>query len=93
MLIWRKKGKKLHSLNYDYKKRPSRQEFGNDFIENGSFYIFKPEIIKKYKNRLSGKIGLFVMDSWKLFELDEPDDIKFCEIIMKNYLLKKNYFK
>ena len=28
------------------------------------------------------------MESWKLFELDEPSDIKFCELIMKNYILK-----
>jgi len=42
---------------------------------------------------LGGKIGTYVMDSWKLFELDEPSDIKFCELIMKNYLLKKNKLK
>ena len=28
------------------------------------------------------------MDAWKLFELDEISDIKFCELIMKNYILK-----
>jgi len=30
------------------------------------------------------------MDFWKLFEIDEYDDVFLCELIMKNYLLKKN---
>lgn len=35
------------------------------------------------------------MEPWKLFELDELSDIKFCELIMKNYILnnKKNIRK
>ena len=44
--------------------------------------------IRKVKNRLGGKIGTYVMESWKLIELDEPNDVKFCELIMKNYILK-----
>ena len=35
------------------------------------------------------------MESWKLFELDELSDTKFCELIMKNYILnqKRNRLK
>jgi len=35
------------------------------------------------------------MESWKLYELDELSDIKFCELIMKNYILnqKRNRVK
>ncbi|MBC8250758.1 MAG: acylneuraminate cytidylyltransferase family protein [Candidatus Nitrosopelagicus sp.] len=96
MFIWERDGGKLKSINYDFRKRPRRQDFKDGYIiENGSFYIFTPEIIHKLKNRLGGKIGTYVMEPWKLFELDELSDIKFCELIMKNYILnnKKNIRK
>jgi len=86
-LIWKKKQKTYQSLNYDYRNRPRRQKFEEQYVENGSFYIFKPKILEKYKNRLGGKIGIAVMEFWKSFELDEINDIKFCEIIMKHYIL------
>lgn len=90
LLLWKNSKNNLSSLNYDFKNRPRRQDVKEYVIENGSFYIFTPKLIKKLKNRLGGKIGTYVMDSWKLFELDEPSDIRFCELIMNNYLLKKN---
>jgi len=94
--FWKESKKTLKSINYNYKKRPNRQDLVDNYvIENGSFYIFTPKLIKKLKNRLGGKIGTYVMESWKLFELDELSDIKFCELIMKNYILnqKKNRLK
>ena len=90
LLLWKKSKKTLQSINYDFKKRPRRQDFKDYLIENGSFYIFTPNLIRKLKNRLGGKIGTYVMESWKLFELDEPSDYIFCELIMKNYILKNN---
>lgn len=90
LFLWKKTKQNFTSINYDYKNRPRRQNFKDFVIENGSFYIFTPEILNKYDNRLGGKIGTYVMDSWKLFELDEPSDIQFCQLIMKNYILKNN---
>lgn len=86
--IWRKKGNSYSSINYDYKNRPRRQDFEKQYVENGSFYIFKPTTLKKYQNHLGGRIGMSLMEFWKSFEIDEHDDVKFLEIIMKNYLLK-----
>ena len=73
------------SLNYDYKNRKRRQDVKNQYLENGSFYIFKPEIIKKSKNRLAGKIEVAEQEFWKSFEIDSIENLKFSEIIMKNY--------
>lgn len=87
--IWgRKSNGKYHSINYNFQKRPRRQEFSDQYVENGSFYIFKPYFIKKFKNQLSGKIGITLMEFWKSFEIDNNKDLEFCEIIMKHYLLK-----
>lgn len=88
LFLWKKNKNNFSSVNYDYRKRPRRQDFKNYFIENGSFYIFRPNLISKGKNRIGGKIGIHIMESWKLFEIDEVSDLKFCEMIMKNYLLK-----
>ena len=90
LLLWKKSKNNLKSINYNFQKRPRRQDFKDNFIENGSFYIFTPNLIRKFQNRLGGKIGTYIMASWKLFELDEPSDYKFCELIMKNYILKNS---
>ena len=88
--IWNKNKKGVwNSVNYDYKKRPRRQEFEKQYEENGSFYMFKPEILRKYKNRLGGKIGIAEMEYWKHFEIDNLEDMFLCEVIMKNFLIKK----
>ncbi len=86
--IWRKKDKSYSSINYDFNNRPRRQDFEEQYVENGSFYIFKPKIIKKFKNQLGGKIGISLMEFWKSFEIDNFDDLKFLKMLMKNYLLK-----
>jgi len=88
--IWKIINSKYKSINYNYKKRPRRQEFPDQYVENGSFYIFTPELIKKNKNPIGKKIGISLMEFWKSFQIDEFDDILFLKILMKNYLLKNN---
>jgi len=78
-LIWRKSGGKLESVNYDYADRKRRQDFKEQFVENGSLYIFKPEILLRYNNRLGGKIVVSEMEFWKSFEIDDMDDLNFCQ--------------
>ena len=73
--IWRKKNKKLNA-NYNYKKRPRRQNIEKKYLENGSFYIFNAEKFLKFKNRIFGKIGLYEMKKINSFQIDESDDIK-----------------
>ena len=89
--IWKMtKRKRLLSINYNYKKRLRRQDFEEQFVENGSFYIFKPRIIQKYNNQLGGKVGITLMEFWKSFEIDDIEDVEFCKIIMEHYLLKNS---
>ncbi|HOI30237.1 MAG TPA: acylneuraminate cytidylyltransferase family protein [Melioribacteraceae bacterium] len=86
--IWSKKKKYFHPLNYDYLKRPRRQDFFQ-YVENGSIYIFKPWILKKNKNRLGGKITLYEMEDWQLYQIDSPDDIHQLEAIYERH---RNHF-
>jgi N-acylneuraminate cytidylyltransferase len=67
-----------------------RQNITPQYSENGSFYIFKPDILKKNKNRFGGKIGIYEMDAWKIYEIDEADDIEICNYFMTTKILKNN---
>ena len=75
--------------NYDFENRRRRQLISKKYHENGSFYIFKPDILLKNNNRLGGKIGYYVMESFKSFQIDEYDDIKLCETIMNGYRINE----
>ena len=90
-LIWRyiNKNKKLISLNYNFKKRGIRQKRELEYVENGSIYIFKPQLIINNNNRIGGKFNIFNMKFWQSFELDEKDDWKLLETLHKVYILKK----
>jgi len=78
--FWSKNGV---SLNYDYKNRPRRQDKDWEFIENGSIYITKKEILLNEKNRLGGKILMYLMPKWMSFEIDEPFDIELIEFLIQ----------
>ncbi len=78
--IWQQNKDLIISKNYNYKKRPRSQDIKNkEFIENGSFYIFKRKNFLKTKNRLHGKITYFEMPKESIFELDEKEDLKIVK--------------
>jgi N-acylneuraminate cytidylyltransferase len=83
--FWNKDGT---PLNYDYRNRPRRQDFEGLFMENGAFYLNTISNIKKDKNRLSGKISIFLMEDFTNIELDEEDDWLLAEKLMQKYILK-----
>ncbi len=87
LFFWEESDTGIDSVNYDYKNRKRRQDIKEQIIENGSFYLFKPEIIKKYNNRLGGKIGYSKMEFWKMFEIDDLEDVKICSALIKEFLL------
>ena len=78
----------LNSVNYDYTNRKRRQDIQQQIIENGSFYLFKPEILKKENNRFGGKIGHYAMEFWKMFEIDHADDVRMCSALMQEFLIE-----
>ena len=88
--FWEKgKNGKFDSVNYNWRDRKRRQDSPKQYIENGSFYIFKPEILIKNNNRLGGDIGYLEMEFWKMFEIDSLDELKMCAALMKEFLIKK----
>ena len=70
-------------INYDYFKRPRRQEFKGTLMENGAFYITKLKILEQYKCRLGGKIDFFEMSQENAIEIDEVNDWEFVSNLIK----------
>lgn len=73
-------------INYNPERRPRRQDFEGQLVENGAFYISSREGFLKHKSRLFGKIGWVEMSPGSYFELDEIEDF----IIIENLLNKTN---
>jgi N-acylneuraminate cytidylyltransferase len=84
--FWEETGK---PLNYDYLTRPRRQDFNGVLMENGAFYINTVGNIKKFKNRLSGRIGIYEMPGYTGIELDEKSDWPPAERAMRNHVIKR----
>ena len=78
----------LESMNYDWRNRRRRQDHAPQYIENGSFYIFKPEVLRRFNNRFGEAIGMVEMEFWKTFEIDSPETLRLCASLMKEFLLK-----
>ena len=87
--MWRDVGGQPQSVNYDYRDRKRRQAIEKKYLENGSFYIFRPAILREHDNRLGGKIGLHVLEKHKMFQIDNEADVALCEAIMRGYGLDR----
>jgi N-acylneuraminate cytidylyltransferase len=72
-------------INYDYHNRRMRQQIEKRYLENGSFYVLVPTLLREQQNRLGGRIGMHLMERHKMFQIDRPEDIKLCAAIMRSY--------
>ncbi len=77
--------------NYNIRIRTRRQKLNNIILENGSFYIFDKKKFQKNKNRLFGKIGIYLMDKIKSFQIDDLHDFEIVNSIMSNKKYKKDF--
>lgn len=87
--IWENRDGEMFSVNYDWRNRQRRQDIEQRYVENGSFYLFKSELLRSTTNRLGGRIGRVEMESWKMFEIDNSTDFRKCEALMKEFLESK----
>lgn len=71
------------SLNFDYKDRKRRQDLPTQYLENGSIYIFKPQVLMNSNNRLGGKIALYPMEKFCSQQIDDDAEFMLCESILK----------
>jgi len=82
--LWKKNGV---PFNYDFTKRPLRQEWDGSFLENGSFYINRITNILRDECRLTNPVGIYILPEWHLYEIDEPEDWPVMEKIFRKHIL------
>jgi CMP-N,N'-diacetyllegionaminic acid synthase len=80
LFLWERVDEVARPVNYDYRRRPRRQEMKPQFRENGSIYIFKPWVLQEYNSRLGGKISLYQMDH-PCIDIDSMIDIKIVDFL------------
>lgn len=86
-IVWHKEEESLECLNYDWRERRRRQDHaGTSFVENGSIYVFPPSMLIETGNRMGGDIGIYEMELWQAFEIDDMDQVKLCEILFQHYI-------
>jgi len=81
--LWKSKNKEFIPINYNPKKRPMRQKFAEQFIENGAIYITKYSAFQKTKCRISGKIGMYEMAEELSIDIDTKSDLIKASHIIK----------
>ena len=85
--IWSDVDGEYRSVTYDYRNRGRRQDRTPMVLENGSIYVFKPEILLGEGNRLGGKIAIYLMENWQSYEIDEPKDIEIVSWYFEHHRL------
>ena len=74
-------------LTYNFEERLPRQSRPPLIVENGSIYVSRAWLYLQRTNRLGGRIGTIEMPKWALPEIDDPVDLKICEVLMQEFVL------
>ncbi len=81
--------KPVRPINFDPNHRERRQDrIGVHWEENGSIYVFKPIILRRYNRRLAGKVAVYEMDPLDSFQIDEPKDLEMMARLISGNLLQ-----
>lgn len=80
--LWKKEGDFVLPSNYDFSKRPRRQEFEGFLVENGAFYLTTRKRLLEAKCRLSGNVACQIMKDETYNELDEETDWTVIETFL-----------
>lgn len=81
--VWRVRGRAVESVTYDFHSRMRRQDLdGETVVENGSFYLFKPRVLRKSGNRLGGTVTCVRMGFLEALQIDDHFDLELAEWLL-----------
>ena len=83
LTIWERCGEAWNSVNFDYRNRGMRQDRPAQYIENGSIYIFTPDVLERHGNRIGEKLAAYTMEFWQTWEIDTIEEVDLVEYYMK----------
>ena len=73
-------------LNFNPARRPRRQDWPGEVIENGMFYFARRHIVEKTGHYQAGKCTYVEVPSDLSLEIDSKLDLACAEVILKNKL-------
>lgn len=71
--------------NYIPEKRPRRQDWQGELIENGAFYFTQKTLFDRTECRLGGKMVLYEMPEHTLVELDSMVDWEIMKSLVEEH--------
>jgi len=83
--IWEKIEEGFRPLTFDLENRCGHRYLKRLYYENGSIYVFRPEVLEKYNNRLGGKISVYLMESWQRSDIDDWETFDWCQWLFKKH--------
>ncbi len=87
--FWEENQAGARPVNYDPLRRPRRQSWDGQLVENGALYITRRQRLLDTKCRISGRIVTYEMPPETYYELDESSDW----LIIENLLLARERFR
>lgn len=87
LCAWQRKEQGLQPVTYTSGVRLPRQKNDPLYIENGSIYVCDWEGMITHKNRMVGKIEICVFPSWKVYEIDEHENLIVCGALFNHHRL------
>lgn len=70
-------------VNFELTKRPRRQDYPLEYLENGSIYIFVPRVLRETGARLGGKIVIYPMTALNSIQIDSVEDQALAEDVIE----------
>lgn len=82
LTLWEQHDGSWQSVNFDFRNRGMRQDRPTQYIENGSIYIFTPEVLVRHANRIGDRLVAYQMEFWQTWEIDTIEEIDLIEYYM-----------
>lgn len=86
--VWRRRDGVVEPITYDFRSRRRRQDMnGETVVENGSFYLFKPWVLRQLGNRLGGVVTCSRMGFLEALQIDDQTDLELAEWLLTSIRL------
>jgi N-acylneuraminate cytidylyltransferase len=76
-------------INHNKTRRLLRQEQPPQYLETGAVYVMRVDGFLEEKHRFFGKTAMYPMPAERVFEIDEPVDLKIAEVLLREQQRKQ----
>jgi N-acylneuraminate cytidylyltransferase len=81
-LLWLDTAAGPEPQNYTPGDRRREQDMDPQYRENGSIYVFRPELLRATGARLGGRIALYEMGPWESLQIDTHEDVELAAWVL-----------